>query len=160
MELMVPGHMLLEHHPGTWPVCQTTPLRPGRDAPTVDAIPGFQFLLPHGSHFRRPLTGHCASGRSLPRVRPCTLNRILSWGRVPLVSSSFWCSPQESSFWCSPQESSFWRSQNLRICLSDPKYTLGNIVCASNRVVEQAKRPVHPKPPLKCFSCNALPLSV
>ena len=44
--------------------------KPGRIASTVDAIPGFQFLLPQGSHFRRPLTGHSASGRSLPRVRP------------------------------------------------------------------------------------------
>jgi hypothetical protein len=51
--------------------------RPGRDAPTVGAIPGFQVLLPQGRLFRRPLTGHCASGRSLPRERPLHIRAFL-----------------------------------------------------------------------------------
>jgi hypothetical protein len=51
--------------------------RPGRDAPTVGAIPGFQVLLPQARLFRRPLTGYCASGRSLSRERPFHIRAFL-----------------------------------------------------------------------------------
>ena len=127
--------------------------------------PGFHVFLPQARLFRRPLTGHCASGRSLPRRRPRTFNtppelssEFRGRRKLPSAMPSSCRSPQESSFWRSPQESSFWRSQNLRISLSHQLYPPGKAPRSSTRGIAQAMRP--DKLPCKCFSCYGLALRV
>ena len=79
------GHMVFRHglsaSSGVRSETETYP-RPGTDAPSVGAVPGFLALLSQASHFRRPLTGHCARAAPYSGSGPYTFNTHNSRSRA------------------------------------------------------------------------------